>query len=76
MTRHSMIQPQAAGVQPPAPDPRVSMVIIVVDGVKTSPVPGWQHRAKVHRSGLFASIPALHDRGPAIADISRKLKSP
>ena len=28
MTRHGMVQPSAAGAQPPATDPRVSMVII------------------------------------------------
>ena len=76
MTRHGMVQPSAAGAQPPATDPRASMVIIDADRVAPSRAPGRQHRAEAQRSGLSASIPALPDGGRAIADISRKSKSP
>jgi hypothetical protein len=76
MTRHGIIQRSAAGTQPPATDPRVSMVIIDVDRAATSRVPGRQYRAEAQRSGLSASIPALAGGGHAIPDISRNQKSP
>ena len=76
MTRHGMVQPSAAGTQPPATDPRVSMVIIDADRGASGRAPSRQHRAEAQRSGLSASIPALPGGGRAIADISRNPKSP
>jgi hypothetical protein len=76
MTRHGMIQLPATGVQPPATDPHAPMMIIEAGRAATSRAPGRQYRAEAHRSGLSASIPALPCGGPAIADISRKSKSP
>ncbi|MEI9412243.1 hypothetical protein [Mesorhizobium salmacidum] len=52
------------------------MVIIDADGAAFSRLPCRQHRAEAQRSRLSASIPALHGDGRAIADISRKSKSP
>jgi hypothetical protein len=52
------------------------MVIINADRAAASRVPGRQHRLEAHRSGLSASISALLGEVPAIADISRKSKSP
>ena len=76
MTRHGMIQSPVAGAQPPATDPRVSMVIIDADRAASSRAPSRQHRAQAQRSGLSAFIPELPDGGRAIADICRKSKSP
>jgi len=76
MTRHDMIQPPAAGDQPPATDRRASMVINDPDRAASSRPPGRQYRAEAQRSGLSASIPALPNGGRAIADISSKSKSP
>ncbi|TIU29732.1 MAG: hypothetical protein E5W27_03080, partial [Mesorhizobium sp.] len=61
---------------PPATGLRVSMVIIDADRAATSRAPGRQHRAEAQRSGMSAFTPALPDGGRAIADISRKSKSP
>lgn len=76
MTRHDMLQFQAAGAQPPATDPPMPVVISEADRATTSRVPGRQHRAETQRSGLSAFIPVLADDGDAIADISRRSKSP
>ena len=76
MTRHGMVQPSAAGTQPPATDRRTSMVMIDADRAAPSRRPSRQHRAEAQRSGLSAFIPALPDGGRAIADICRKSKSP
>lgn len=76
MTRHGIIQHSAAGYRPPAPDSRVSKVIINADRAAPSSVPGRQHRLEAQRSGLSASISALPGDIPAIADISRRSKSP
>jgi hypothetical protein len=70
MTRHGMLQPQAAATQPPATDPRVPMMIIDPDRATTSRAPGWQHSAEAQLSGISASITALLGRRPTIADIS------
>jgi hypothetical protein len=76
MTRHGITQNSAAGYRPPAPDPRVSRVIINADRAAPSRVPGRQHRLEAQRSGLSASISALLGDVSAIADISRRSKSP
>lgn len=76
MTRHDMLQPQAAGAQSRATDPRAPMVIIDVDRATTSRAPGRQHSAEAQLSGTSASITALLGGRPTIADISRKSKSP
>ena len=76
MTRHGMIQSQAVGAQPPAPDPRVSMVIINADRAAPSRPPSPQHRAQAQRSGLSAFTPERPDGGRAVADICRNPKSP
>ncbi|CAH2397587.1 conserved hypothetical protein [Mesorhizobium escarrei] len=76
MTRHGMVSPSAKGTQPPATNPGAPIVIIGVDRVATSRVPGRQHRAEAQRSGLSPSMPALPSGGHAIPDISRNPKSP
>lgn len=76
MTRHGMVQASAAGASPPATDLRAFMVIIAADRVATSRAPGRLYRADAQRSGLSASITPLPDGGRAIADISRRSKSP
>jgi hypothetical protein len=55
MTRHDMLQPQAAGARSPATDPRVPMVISDADRAIISRLPSQQHSAEVQRSGLAAS---------------------
>ncbi|TPL23412.1 hypothetical protein FJ945_16015 [Mesorhizobium sp. B2-4-9] len=76
MTRHGMVQPSAAGTQPPATDRRTSMVIIDADRAAPSRPPSRQHRAEAQRSGLSAFTPELPDSGRAIADTRRNPKSP
>ena len=76
MTRHCMIQPSTAGTQPPATDARAPMVIIDVDRAAPNRVPGRQYRAEAQRSGLSAPNPVPWGDAPAIADISRRSKSP
>ncbi|TPL23599.1 hypothetical protein FJ945_16980 [Mesorhizobium sp. B2-4-9] len=71
-----MIQHSAAGTQPTAANPRVSKVIFNADRAVPSSVPGRQHRLEAQRSGPSASISALPGDVPAIADISRRSKSP
>lgn len=60
MTRYGASQLQAAGAAPPARDPRTPVVIIAVDSVATSCVPGRQYTAEAQRSGLSASIADQH----------------
>ena len=76
MTRHGMIEPSAAAIQPPAADSRASKVTIAADEVATSRVPGRQYRAEAQRSGPSASTSALPSGSRAIADIGRSSKSP
>ena len=76
MTRHGMVKTSAAGATPPATYPRAFMVIIATDRVATSRVPGRQNRAEAQQSGLSGSIALLPGCGRAIADMSRRLKSP
>ena len=76
MTRHGMIQTSAAGAPPPATYPRAFMVIISADRVATSRVSGRQNRTDAQRSALSASIAPFPGCGRAIADMSRRLKSP
>jgi hypothetical protein len=76
MTRHGMVQPSAAGTQPPATARRTSMVIIDTDRAAPSRPPSRHYRAEAQRSGLSAFTPELPDGGRAIADICRNPKSP
>ena len=76
MTRHGVIQPQAAGAQPSAKEPRASMMIIEGYTAAPSRLPRRHHHAEAQRSGPSASISVLLDDGRATADISRKSKSP
>lgn len=76
MTRHGMIQLQAAGAVPPVTDERESMVAIAASRIATSRVQGRLNRAKVRQRGLSASTSALPRTSRAIADIGRKSKSP
>lgn len=76
MTRHGMLQPSAAGTQPPATDPRASLVIVDADKAATVVAPSRKFRVAKRRSGLSASIPAQPDGGRAIPDSSRNPKSP
>jgi hypothetical protein len=52
------------------------MVTIDADRAAPSRRSSRQYRAQAQRSGLSAFIPALPDGGRAIADTSRKSKSP
>ncbi len=76
MTRHGMVEPSAAGAEPPATDPRAPMAPVVVDRLTTSNVRGPLNRAEAKRSSLSASTTALSTVGRAIADIGRGSKSP
>jgi hypothetical protein len=76
MIRHGMIRPSVAGAQPPATDPHASMEFIQADRTAPSPTPCRQRHEITQQSGLSASIVALSGHRHAIADISRKLKSP
>jgi hypothetical protein len=76
MTRHGIIQRSTAGYRPPATDPRAPMVTVDADGAAFSHLQCRQQRAEEQRSRLSASILPLPYDGRAIADISRKSKSP
>ncbi|TPL71625.1 hypothetical protein FJ954_18835 [Mesorhizobium sp. B2-3-15] len=76
MTRHGMVQPSAAGTQPSATGPRVSMIIADADRTAPSRPLSRQHRAEAPRSGLPASNSVPPGDAPAIADISSRSKSP
>lgn len=76
MTRHGVVEPSAAGAQPPATDPHASMVIIDADRAASSRPPCRQHRAEAQRSGPSTTMPALPGGDHAIPDISRNSKSP
>jgi hypothetical protein len=52
------------------------MVIIEAERAASGRPPSRQYRAEAQRSGLSASKPPSPDDGRAIADISRKSKSP
>lgn len=70
MTRHGMVVPSAAAAPPPATSPRAPSVAGNGDKAAPNRMPDRHYRAKEQRSGLSASIPALHSGGRAIADIS------
>ncbi|AZO45255.1 MAG: hypothetical protein EOS78_30250 [Mesorhizobium sp.] len=76
MTRHGMVEPSPAGAPPLATAPRVSIINIAAHSVATSLVRDRLNRAEAQRSGLPASIPTLPSSGRAVADTSRKSKSP
>jgi hypothetical protein len=76
MTRHGMVQPSPAGTQPPAMNPRASIVIIDVDRAASDYAPSRRCRAAGRRGGPCASMPELPDGGHAIPDTSRNPKSP
>ena len=76
MTRHGMVQPSAAGTQPPATDPRASIMSIDADRTASDRVPSRQCRAAARRDGPSASTAALPGGGHAIPDTSPKPKSP
>lgn len=76
MTWHGAFQLQAAGAAPPATVPRGPVVSVAADRAMSGCTPSLQSRAQTSRSGPLASIAALPGRGHAIADISRKSKSP
>lgn len=59
-----------------ATDPHASVVIIAADRVVTKEVTGQKNHAYVQRSGLSVSIIPLTGCDRAIADMSRRLKSP
>ena len=76
MTRHGMLKLQAAGAQSPVTDLHAHMVIIDTDRDVSGCTPSLQSRAQTSRGGPLASIAALPRHDHAIADISRKSKSP
>ncbi len=71
MTRHGMLQRSAAGAQPPATEPCVSMVIINAERVASGHAPSRQYHVAERRSGPSASNPPLAGGGRAVADTSR-----
>ena len=76
MTRHGMVEPTAAGAQPPASDPRASTFKIAADSVATNLVRDRLDCTEAQRGRLFASIPTFPSGGRATADIGRSSKSP
>ncbi|MDZ5696712.1 hypothetical protein [Chelativorans sp. M5D2P16] len=76
MTRHGMLKLQAAGAQSPVTDLHAHMVIINTERAGSGCTPSPQSRAQTSQSAPLASIAALPGHGHAIADISRKSKSP
>jgi hypothetical protein len=76
MTRHGMVENAAAGVPPPATDPRAATAIADADVGLPGPVPDRQYRVQAQRGGLSASTSALTIVGRVIADIGRRSKSP
>lgn len=76
MTRHGIIQLQAAGAALPATELRAPMVTSAADGIATSGAQGRQHRTVAQQSLQSASISALPSGSRAIADIDRRSKSP
>ncbi|TIY11980.1 MAG: hypothetical protein E5V16_02035 [Mesorhizobium sp.] len=76
MTRHGMVQPSTAGTQPPATNPRASMVTIGVDRAASDRAPSRRCRTAGRQGGPCASIPPLPGGDRTIPDTSRKPKSP
>ena len=76
MTQQGMIQRSAAGTHPSATDPRASTVIIDAEGGASGHATSRQYRVAERRSGPSASNPPRPGGGRAIADTSRKSKSP
>ncbi len=76
MTRHGEVQPSATGTQPPATNPRASIVIIGADRAVLGLKASRRYRSAGRRGGPFASIPALLNGGRAIPKTSRNQKSP
>ncbi|TPJ74408.1 hypothetical protein FJ434_28550 [Mesorhizobium sp. B2-5-13] len=76
MIRHGMVEPSAAGAQPPATYPRESMVTTVAERRASGPAPSRQHRAQAQQCGMPVSIAASPGGGRAIADTGRRSKSP
>lgn len=68
MIRHGINQRSAAGAQPSAMGPRVSMIIADVDRTAPSRPLSRQHRAEAPRSGLPASNSVPPGDAPAIAE--------
>ncbi|TIW61034.1 MAG: hypothetical protein E5V49_13160 [Mesorhizobium sp.] len=68
MTRHGMLQHSAAGTQPPATDPRVSMMIIDAKRVASGRATSRQYRVAERRNGPSASKSPPPGNGRTIAD--------
>lgn len=76
MTRHGLIQPPATGAQSAAMDPRAPMVPSEVGRAASACAQRLQGCAEASLSGPSVSTASPNGGGHAIADISRKLKSP
>lgn len=76
MTWHGMLNLQTAGTQSPVATLPAHMVIIDTDRDVSGCTPSLESRAQTSRSGPLVPITALPRNGLAIADISRKSKSP
>jgi hypothetical protein len=76
LTRHGMLKLQAADALSPVTDLHARMLIINTDRAESDCIPSLQSWAQTSRSGPLASIATLPGNGHAIADISRKPKSP
>lgn len=76
MIRHGVVVPSAAGIQPPATDPRAFIDTIAADSVGTSLLRDRLDCAEAQRCGLSVSIPAHPSSRRAVADIGRSTKSP
>lgn len=76
MIWHGMLNLQTAGTQSPVADLHTHMVTIDTDRDVSGCTPSLESRAQTSWSGPLVSITALPRDGYAIADISRKSKSP
>lgn len=76
MIRHGMLNLQTAGTQSPVTALHAHMVIIDTDRDVSGCTPSLESCAQTSRNGPLVSITALPRNGHAIADISRKSKSP
>ena len=76
MTRHGLIQPPATGAQPAATDPRAPIVLSGAGRAASDCAQRLQGCAEASLSDPSVSTASPNEGGYAIADISRKLKSP
>jgi hypothetical protein len=76
MTRHGKLKPSAASTPLPAMDPCAPNATILADTLPTSHMPCRMQGTNGQPSCLPASVLMPPNGGHAIADISRRSKSP